>query len=189
MLAALIIVGVLALALVIVLAVLNKRFSDLTAKFAAYEATHPITNQEHEDKIKAARKDAAKGSRSTTDGQDAEVFVPWLPGFDYKPADTFHLGGTIDLIVFDGLNDGYVRKIVFVEVKTGNVDLHARQKLVRDAVEAKRVGFDFVRIKRPDDGTEPTAKKVPRRKPLDITNVLPSPARRPETTAEDVEPA
>jgi predicted Holliday junction resolvase-like endonuclease len=45
----------------------------------------------------------------------------------------------VDYVVFDGLETGSVRRIVFVEVKTGTAALSGRERLVRDAVHGKRV--------------------------------------------------
>ena len=189
MLAALIIAVVAVVVLVIVLAVAGKRLSDLRSDFKVYEATHLITEDEHQRIVKAKSDAAVKQSKSTRDGQEAEVFAPWIAGFEYQPADTFHLGGTVDLIVFDGLSEDYVRDVVFVEIKTGRNDLEKRQKLVREAVEAKRVKFRQVRLNRESDGSAPAAKTVRRNRPIEIKDVLPSPVRRVEINAEDVDTA
>jgi predicted Holliday junction resolvase-like endonuclease len=42
-------------------------------------------------------------------------------------------------VVFDGLSDGDVTRIVFVEVKTGDAALSSRERRIRDAVQASRV--------------------------------------------------
>lgn len=185
----LIVLGVVVLALLIALAVLNNRFLRYQTKFETYQATHPMTVQEHEGIVKAATERSVRQSKSTKQGQDAEVFAPWIAGFDYKPSETFHLGGTIDLIVFDGLDDGELRDIVFVEVKTGNGVLSDRQKIVREAVEDKRVKFKTIRIGRAADGSPPTSKTVPRRRPVEIGRVIDIPAPiRSKLTEADLEP-
>ncbi len=151
--------------------------------FATYRATHPVTDEEHREIVATARKQAVKQSRSTRGGQNAEVFAPWIQGFGYEAAETFHLGGTVDLIVFDGLEAGEVRNIVFVEVKTGAAVLNDRQKLVRDAIEGKRVKFETVRVSREGDGSAPTATTVARRKPVEVTEVHPSQSAPSRSTA------
>jgi len=85
------------------------------------------------------RQDAIQRSQSVTVGKITEHLVPYLPGFTYNPKDARFIGSPIDLIIFDGLNDGDIRKIVFVEVKTGASNLNARERRVRDAVVAGRV--------------------------------------------------
>jgi predicted Holliday junction resolvase-like endonuclease len=52
----------------------------------------------------------------------------------------------VDLIVFDGLADDQVRRVVLVEVKTGNAGLTSRERLVRDAVRAGRVEWVELRL-------------------------------------------
>jgi predicted Holliday junction resolvase-like endonuclease len=45
----------------------------------------------------------------------------------------------LTLIVFDGLSGDEVKEIVFVEIKTGGSVLTPRERLVRDAVQDRRV--------------------------------------------------
>jgi predicted Holliday junction resolvase-like endonuclease len=85
------------------------------------------------------RRDAVQRSMAVTTGKVLEQLVPFMPGFRYNPKDARFLGTPIDFIVFDGLSDGVVRSIAFVEVKTGSSDLTSRERRVRDAVRAGRV--------------------------------------------------
>ncbi len=82
------------------------------------------------------RKDAAQRSQSVIVGKVTEHFTPYLPGFAYNPKDARFIGTPIDFVVFDGLSDGEVKKVVFVEVKTGKSALSSRERRVRDAIEA-----------------------------------------------------
>jgi len=52
-------------------------------------------------------------------GKITEHFIPYLPMFKYNPKDARFIGSPIDFIVFDGLSEGEIRKIVLVEVKAG----------------------------------------------------------------------
>ena len=88
---------------------------------------------------KEIRKDAIDKSSSVTMGKMTEHMVPYLPGFGFNPADARFVGSPIDLIVFDGLGNDDVKKIVFVEIKTGASTLSTRERMVRDAVLAKNV--------------------------------------------------
>jgi predicted Holliday junction resolvase-like endonuclease len=88
---------------------------------------------------RALRRDAVERSRAVTVGKVFEQLVPWLPDFQFNPKDARFLGTPIDFIVFDGLDEGDVRRIVFVEVKTGNSDLSTRERRVRDAIRERRV--------------------------------------------------
>ena len=48
--------------------------------------------------------------------------------------------------MFDGLDEGDVRRVVFVEVKTGKAPLVKRERHVRDAIEAGNVEFQMMRL-------------------------------------------
>ena len=85
------------------------------------------------------RDDAVKKSQAVTLGKVTEHLIPYLPDFAYNPRDVRFLGSPIDLIVFDGLDEGRVKNLIFIEVKTGDADLNSRERRVRDAVENKRV--------------------------------------------------
>jgi len=85
------------------------------------------------------RKDAINKSQSVTMGKMTEHMVPYLPGFGFNPSDARFIGSPIDFIVFDGLGNDDVKKIVFVEIKTGTSTLSTRERLVRDAIIEKRV--------------------------------------------------
>ena len=89
--------------------------------------------QKHE---KAIREDAIKRSEAVLKGKATEHLVPFLPDFDFDPSDARFLGSPIDLIVFDGLSEGDLRRIVFVEIKTSQKPvLSPREKLVEEAVK------------------------------------------------------
>jgi predicted Holliday junction resolvase-like endonuclease len=93
------------------------------------------------------REDALRRSQSVVAGKATEHLAPLLPGFDFDPRDARFLGSPIDFIVFDGLSEGELHEIVFVEVKTGpEAVLSNRERRVRDAVDAGRVRFLEVRI-------------------------------------------
>ena len=95
--------------------------------------------------IQRVRKNAAQQSRAVTRGQVYEQLVPYLPEFDFNPKDAQFLGRPVDFVVFDGLDDGDLRRIVFVEVKTGTSKLTARERHVRDAVREGRVEWTQIR--------------------------------------------
>jgi predicted Holliday junction resolvase-like endonuclease len=97
---------------------------------------------------KFARRMRAEGallSRAVTRGQIYEQLVPYLPGFRFNPKDAQFLGRPVDFVVFDGLDDGDLRRIVFVEVKTGAAKLTTRERLVRDAIRDGHVEWAEIR--------------------------------------------
>jgi predicted Holliday junction resolvase-like endonuclease len=92
------------------------------------------------------RKDAISRSRSVTVGKVSEQLVPLLPGFGYNPKDARFLGSPVDFLVFDGLDEGQLRELVFVEVKTGNATLNTRERQVKKAVDHQRVKFEVLSL-------------------------------------------
>ena len=85
------------------------------------------------------KEETLKRSSVTIKGQLGERFAPFVPGFGYEPADARFLGNPVDYIVFDGLTEGQVRAIAFVEVKTGGATLSPYQRQVYEAIKAGRV--------------------------------------------------
>ena len=98
------------------------------------------------DAEKEIRQDAINKSQSVTMGKMTEHFVPYLPGFGFNPTDARFIGSPIDLIVFDGLDEGCVKKIVFIEIKTGASTLSTRERWIRDAVLAKNIEWREVKV-------------------------------------------
>lgn len=95
---------------------------------------------------KEIRQDAINKSQSVTIGKMTEHIVPYLPGFRFNPADARFIGSPIDFVVFDGLGDGEVRKIVFVEIKTGASNLSSRERSVRNAVQDKNIEWLEIKV-------------------------------------------
>src|SRR6478752_6516945 len=91
------------------------------------------------------RIEGALQSRAIVRGQIYEQLVPYLPGFRFNPKDAQFLGRPVDFVVFDGLDDGDLRRIVFVEVKTGAAKLTTRERLVRDAIRDGHVEWAEIR--------------------------------------------
>jgi predicted Holliday junction resolvase-like endonuclease len=95
------------------------------------------------------REDAVQRSQAITAGKVHEQLVAYLPGFPYNPKDVRFLGSPIDLVVFDGLAEGRLRSIVFVEVKTGGSRLTVRERSVREVVQQGEVEWAELRVGRP----------------------------------------
>ena len=98
------------------------------------------------DAEKEIRQDAINKSQSVTMGKMTEHIVPYLPGFGFNPSDARFIGSSIDLIVFDGLDEDCLKKIVFIEIKTGNSTLSPRERWVRDAILAKNIEWRQVKV-------------------------------------------
>src|SRR5436309_14054144 len=89
----------------------------------------------------AIRENAVQRSLAVTAGKVHEQLVPYLPEFGFNPKDARFLGSPVDLVVFDGLAAGELRRVVFLEVKTGGAPLTARERQVRTVIEARAVAL------------------------------------------------
>jgi predicted Holliday junction resolvase-like endonuclease len=74
-----------------------------------------------------------------------EHLIPFFPGFRYNSKDARFLGTPVDIVVFDGLSEGRLRQIVFIEVKTGNnANLSTRERQIRQCVRNRRVAYKLI---------------------------------------------
>lgn len=92
------------------------------------------------------REDAAKRSRAIIGGQFSEQLAPYLPGFPYKPTEVKFLGKPTDFIVFEGLDDKEIKRVVFVEVKSGNSKMNGTEKSLEKAIKDGNVKFEIYKI-------------------------------------------
>src|SRR2546422_9203841 len=89
----------------------------------------------------ATRQDAIQRSHAVTVGKVHEQLIPYLPDFQFNPKDARFLGTPVDLVVFDGLDEGQLRRVVFIEVKTGGAGLSVRERQGRGAAQARPAGW------------------------------------------------
>jgi predicted Holliday junction resolvase-like endonuclease len=101
--------------------------------------------------LRRARRDAIVRSQAVIAGKVHEQLVPFLPGFGFNPKDARFLGSPVDLVIFDGLDAGTLRRVVFLEVKTGGATLTVRERQLRTAIAEKRVEWRELR----SSGQEP----------------------------------
>lgn len=92
------------------------------------------------------RRDAVNQSRAVTRGQVFEQFAAYFPDFEFSPKDAQFLGRPVDFVVFDGLDEGELRRIVFVEIKTGAAALSTRERRIRDAIVRGDVEWRELRL-------------------------------------------
>ncbi len=87
------------------------------------------------------------GAKAVNIGLILERIAPSMKEFCFNHNDCRSLFEPIDYIIFDGLNNnGFVNKILFVEIKTGSSRLSKIQKVIRDSVENKQVVWDTYEI-------------------------------------------
>ena len=95
---------------------------------------------------KQIRREAIAGSQAAVAGRVFERVAPYLPGFGYNPKDVRFVGDPVDFVVFDGLSEGHVRNVVFVEVKTGAGELNGNERRVKAAITERRVEWSLFRM-------------------------------------------
>lgn len=99
-----------------------------------------------EQLIKQNREDAIKRSRSVIGGQFSEQLAPYLPGFNYLPTESKFIGKPLDFIVFKGLDNENIEKVIFVEVKSGNSKLSKTERSLKEAILNKNVEWEEYKI-------------------------------------------
>jgi predicted Holliday junction resolvase-like endonuclease len=131
---------------------------------------------------KHIRREAIAGSQAAVAGRVFERVAPYLPGFGYNPKDVRFVGDPVDFVVFDGLSEGNLRNVVFVEVKTGDGELNGNERRVKAAIVERRVEWSLFRMSDgqptlPDD--ELLSESQPVRDPPNTLAPQPPVAGRP----------
>ena len=129
------------LAVLIVIAWLGYRLVEYRAnlRFERWKAEHS----------RAISREAIKGSQAAVSGRVFERVAPYLPGFAFNPRDVRFIGDPVDFVVFDGLAEGNLRRVVFVEVKTGGGELNGNERRVKSSIVERRVEWQMYRV--PED--------------------------------------
>jgi hypothetical protein len=91
------------------------------------------------------RTDAVGRSRSVILGELYETIAPLIPGFRYAPRDMVFIGKGIDYLVFDGLSEGKLKEIVFLELKTGKSKQNGNEKDIEQCIRQGRVRYELER--------------------------------------------
>lgn len=93
------------------------------------------------------RADAIKKSTAVVKGKVAEHLVPFADDFPFNPRDARFLGSPVDFVVFEGLTEGDVNRVVFIEVKTGKTArLSRREKQVQLAIENGECDYEVIKL-------------------------------------------
>jgi predicted Holliday junction resolvase-like endonuclease len=90
---------------------------------------------------KLATEVAERTTTAVNIGKNLERALPTLKGFKWVVPDSKFLSDPIDLLIFNGLSDGKVDSLSFVEVKSGKARLNSHQKSIRDAIEDHKVSY------------------------------------------------
>ena len=98
-------------------------------------------------KIAKQRKQAIKQSRSVILGEISEKMLPIFPEFLYHSKDLVFIGKGVDYIIFDGLAEGELRDIIFLEIKTGKSQLNKNERMIQQFLSTKRARYELINIK------------------------------------------
>lgn len=90
-----------------------------------------------------------KRSGRTRVGTTVEQLVPLMEEFPYDPSDARLIsGGPVDYVIFDGLTEGRIRELVFLDVKTGKARASHAQKQVQECADLGHVRFGLFQVDR-----------------------------------------
>ena len=92
-----------------------------------------------EKEEKKIREDAYSRSRAVSFGKTIEHYVPFMENFPVNPKDARFFGQPIDFIAFTDMGSRKKCAIHFLEVKSGDSSLNARQQNIKDAILKNRV--------------------------------------------------
>ncbi|OIO21138.1 hypothetical protein AUJ17_03730 [Candidatus Micrarchaeota archaeon CG1_02_47_40] len=106
-----------------------------------------LVERKLEGMIKEIREDAIKKSRAVLTGQFSEQIAPYLPDFKYSPTEVRFIGKPVDFIVFEGMDEKEIRRVIFVEVKSGKSSLSTHERKLRDVIKERKVDWEEYRIK------------------------------------------
>lgn len=102
---------------------------------------------EFEEKKKKIVQEAIEKSKQVYIGKTLEHLAPTTASWGHQPRDCRFLAEPIDFIAFDGLfNDDKVNKITFIDAKTGDAKLSAREKSIKKTIEKGEVYFEEFRL-------------------------------------------
>ena len=103
-------------------------------------------HREWEGQVDGIRNDAVMRSRAVLSGNFSEQLAPYLPDFKYNPSDCRFIGKPVDMIVFDGLSNGELKDVTFLEIKSGDSKLNNNQRDLKRIIDSKKVKFEEYRI-------------------------------------------
>lgn len=95
---------------------------------------------------KYLRQDAVKRSRVSILGKVWEQIAPSLKNFPFQPEDARFVGAPIDYIVFEGMGEKDIKKVHFVEIKSGRANLNKQEKTLKDTILKKKVYWKEIRV-------------------------------------------
>jgi predicted Holliday junction resolvase-like endonuclease len=96
--------------------------------------------------VKIERRDAIKQSKAVSLGHISEQLAPVMPNFPYQIKDMVFIGKGFDYLVLDWLSEGSLRKIVFLEIKSGRSMQNANERRIQQVINTKLVSYEIMRL-------------------------------------------
>lgn len=96
--------------------------------------------------IKIERRDAIKQSKAVSLWHISEQLAPIMPNFPYHIKDMVFIGKGFDYLVLDWLSEWHLRKIIFLEIKTGRSTQNANERNIQQVINTKLVSYEVMRI-------------------------------------------
>jgi hypothetical protein len=115
---------------------------------AVFRATYTATHDDMKEGQGSLGQDEPRCD-TRPGGRAAGALLPG-DGRRFTAGDWRFLGTPVDFVIFDGLSDGQVERIVLVEVKSGtDAKLNDRQIALRAAVNAGTGRLEWLTVRRP----------------------------------------
>ena len=119
----------------------------LLAALLTLRRVHGSIPEMIDEEVTTALTEFKKRSGRTRVGTTVEQLVPFMKEFPYDPSDVRILsGGPVDYAVFDGLCEGQVRELVFLDVKTGAASTNKAQRQVEECAFRGLVRFALFEV-------------------------------------------
>ncbi len=101
--------------------------------------------KDREEELKKQKKLTTEKALITTTavniGKNLEKILPTLKDFKWVLSDCRFIGDPLDMITFNGLSLNKIHSISFIEAKSGASRLNSHQKMIKDAIEDRKVSY------------------------------------------------
>jgi len=87
----------------------------------------------------------ARHSAAVLSGKSLEHLLPLSKEFPFNPRDARFIGDPVDYIIFNGLSEGELENIIFLEVKSNKARLNEREKQIRKIVKEGKIKYGVLR--------------------------------------------
>ncbi len=127
------------------------RIKDLISEWKLkYASDLSETKEQMQSAEKYMRYDAIKRSKRTLLGKLWEQVSPYLPKFPFRPTDMKFLGAPIDFVIFDGASENDIKRVIFLEVKTGDSKLSTQERKLKSVIEKGKVSWKLFNVDKPE---------------------------------------